>query len=282
MSDPVDLPFTQSEIDGLAVRCFGASDAPAVLLSAGLGGAGAYWHPQIEALARDHCVILYDHRGTGNSSRAPLPSPYDATYLATDIRLILDGLGLSQAHIVGHAAGGIAGLEFIRLWPDRAASLTIVNGWAKADPHFERCFDIRLAIHAAGGADAYSKAQPLFLYPATWISEHLAELDEERIAHAPGFQDEATLKARIAALRAFDARAMLTDITVPTLIITSEDDMLVPSTASRTLADGIASAQVARLPWGGHAVNVTDPGRFNAILIGFLDEHRHNKAQRAS
>lgn len=282
MSDRVDPPSTYEEIGGLAVRCFGASNAPAVIFSAGLGGTASYWEPQIAPLLRDYRVILYDHRGTGKSARAPLPANYSATHLATDIRLIVDALDLSHAHIVGHAAGGIAGLEFARLWPESVSSLTIVNGWAKADAHFERCFDIRMAIYKAGGADAYLKAQPLFLYPASWIAERLDQLDEERAVHVARFQDEATLTARIAALRHFDIRPALAEIEVPTLVVVSEDDMLVPVISSRILTDALPTAQIARLAWGGHAVNVTDPGRFNTILSAFLAKHRSDKSQRAS
>ncbi len=112
-------------------------------MSAGLGGLGAYWRPQIAALAEAHQVILYDHRGTGDSA-CDLPSPYSATDLADDMLRILDGLDIQSAHIVGHAAGGIAGLELARAQPDRVKSLTVVNSWARADPWFKRCFEIRI------------------------------------------------------------------------------------------------------------------------------------------
>ncbi len=40
-----------------------------ILLSAGMGGSGSFWRPQMEALSRTHQVILYDHAGTGRSGR---------------------------------------------------------------------------------------------------------------------------------------------------------------------------------------------------------------------
>lgn len=261
------------EIDGLRVRCLGPEAAPAVLFSAGLGGSGGYWAPQLAAFARDYRVITYDHRGTGESARRPLPQPYSVAALADDIRIVLDGLGLARAHLVGHAAGGLACLDLARRQPARVATLTVVNGWASVDPHFARCMEIRRAIHRTSGAEAYLKAQPLFLYPASWISDHLEELDAERARSAASFQDEATLFARMNALLAFDARSELGAIRQPTLIVAADDDMLVPARASLTLADGLPNATLARLPWGGHAVNVTAPDAFNEQLRTFLAMH---------
>jgi aminoacrylate hydrolase len=263
-----DVPM---RADGLAIRCFGPAAAPAVLFSAGLGGSGCYWTPQVAALAERYRVVLYDHRGTGLSDRfAPGPH-YAVADLARDMLLVLDGLGIDAAHVVGHAAGAVAGLELARMAPARVASLVLVNGWAASGPHFRRCFAIRRAIHEAGGADAYLRAQPLFLFPADWIDAHLDRLDAERGAHLDTFQDRATLYARMAALERFDAREWLSAVACPTLIMVAQDDMLVPPRNAADLVAGLVNARTISFPWGGHAVNVTVPNAFNNALCGFLE-----------
>jgi aminoacrylate hydrolase len=264
------------QVSGLSVAIHGSLRSDVVLLSAGLGGLGSYWKPQLNSLCKDHCVILYDHRGTGKSDRS-LPDSYSTLEMGVDMSLILDALRITRAHIVGHAAGGVAGLELARSNPDRVRSLTIVNGWAIADPHFHRCFEIRLAIYEAGGPNAYLKAQPLFLFPASWISDHLSELDEQASLHAAEFQSESALRARINALRTFDFRLRLADIHCPVLLITAKDDMLVPSHCSQVLLSGLSSAFLVEIPWGGHAVNVTAANDFNQHLLKFLAQHRAGK-----
>lgn len=253
-------------INGLAVTVYGTGEP--VVMSAGLGGHGAYWRPQLSALA-DYSVILYDHRGTGDSARE-LPDTYSAADLADDIKRIINGLDYENAHVVGHAAGAVAGLELARTSPDKIKSLTLVNGFAKADPWFKRCFDIRLAIYEAGGAEAYLRAQPAFLFPAEWIADHLDELDAQAAHHAPGFQSESALRARIGALREFDVSESLSEIDCPVLVVGSLDDMLVPVRCSLALADTLPYAHLAALQWGGHACNVTVPDDFNGHLLNFL------------
>jgi aminoacrylate hydrolase len=261
------------DIAGLAVELVGASDRPAVLLSAGLGGSRHYWERQIEALARDFYVVLYDHRGTGESARTPLRPGYAVADLAEDMALILDGLNIARAHVVGHAAGGAAGLQLAAQRPYLVRSLVVVNGWASSDPHIVRCFEIRSTIYDAEGAEGYLRAQPLFLYPAEWISRHFDALEAERARHLPQFQDRTTLFARLAALRSFDIRSQARAIETPTLILAASDDMLVPSRCSTELAAMLSTASLRMIPTGGHAVNVTNAKLFNRKVLAFLSMH---------
>lgn len=240
-----------------------------VILSAGLGGSGAFFAPQMAALTARFRVVLYDQRGTGRSDRG-LPSPYAVTDMARDIATIIDALGEPSAHVVGHAAGGLAGLQLALDRPEQVLSLTVVNGWSRPDPHIARCFRTRISLLNDSGPEAYVHAQPLFLYPADWISENAARLAEEEVHHLAGFQGRENMLARINALLVFDIDDLLGGIACPVLVSASADDMLVPSLCSRRLAERLPLATLDVAPWGGHAFTVTVPDAFNATLIAFL------------
>ncbi|RZJ37041.1 MAG: pyrimidine utilization protein D [Brevundimonas sp.] len=240
-----------------------------VILSAGLGGSGAFFAPQMAALTARFRVVLYDHRGTGRSDR-DLPGPYAVADMARDIARIIDALGEQAAHVVGHAAGGLAGLQLALDSPSRVLSLTVINGWSRPDPHIARCFRTRISLLNDSGPEAYVHAQPLFLYPADWISEHAERLAQEEVHHLAGFQGRETMLARINALLAFDIDDRLGDIPCPVLVSASADDMLVPSRCSRRLAERLPNATLDVAPWGGHAFTATVPDAFNAALIAFL------------
>lgn len=254
---------------GLYYETHGAEDAPPLILSSGLGGSANYWKPNIPALA-EHCrVIAYDHRGTERSDRA-LPDVVTVDDFADDILALMDALAIERAHIVGHAAGGVAGLALAVKAPERLDRLVVVNGWAKADPHFLRCFEMRLNLLRHVGVEAFLRAQPIFLYPASWISARTSELDAELPHQIADFPGVATMEKRIAALAAFDMTGRLRGLDQKTLVLVADDDMLVPRYAGELLCGELGWGNLSVLPWGGHACNVTRPEAFNKPVLAWL------------
>ena len=259
-------------VDGLYHEVNGgpAADRQTVILSAGLGGSGAFWAPQMDALLERFCVVLYDHRGTGRSART-LTDPHTVAAMGEDIVKVMDAIGLERAHVVGHAAGGNAGLAMALTHSDRIGKLVVVNGWSRPDPHIKRCFDTRLALLNNTGIAAYVHAQPLFLFPADWLSANHARLEAEEVHHIQGFPDPDVMRARIQALLDFDIDADLPRIACPVLVSASADDMLVPLSCSRRLAERLPHATLDIAPWGGHGFTVTAAEAFNATLVDFLE-----------
>lgn len=256
---------------GLWYEWHGRADAPVVILSPGLGGSAGYWTPNLAALAARYRLLLYDHRGTARSDLA-LPETVTVDDMADDLIALMDALGIERAHLIGHAAGGIIGLAMALRAPQRLHKLVVVNGWVAPDPHFARCFDVRLTLLRHAGPAAYVRAQPIFLFPAEWISRHSAQLDAEEPLHLSHFPPPENIERRVAALKAFDIANRLAEIDVPVLALVSADDMLVPAYCSDPIEQRIPGARRATMAWGGHACNVTDPDNFNHIIIEYLGD----------
>lgn len=259
-------------VDGLYYELHGRTVAgrEVVLLSSGLGGSGAFWSPQMAALTERWPVVTYDHRGTGRSTRE-LPAGYTVAHMAQDMVKVMDALGVAKAHVVGHAAGGNAGLQLALDHPERLGKLVVVNGWSRPDPHIRRCFDTRIHLLNDSGPGPYVHAQPIFLYPADWISRNHDRLMAEEAHHLAGFPPREVMLARINALLAFNIDARLQEITHRVLISASADDMLVPMSCSQRLAARLPNADFQQVAWGGHGFTVTDPETFNEALVQFLE-----------
>ena len=249
----------------------GPAGAPTILLSAGLGGSANFWAPQMEVLKSHFSVLLYDHRGTGRSVRQ-LTTPHSVDAMAADMRIVMDTAKVKTAHVMGHAAGGLAGLVLALKSPKRVGKLVVVNGWSRPDPHIARCFEARVALLRKSGKRAYVRAQPLFLYPAKWISENTDRIDAEEEHMVKGFPSIEVMLSRIGALLTFDIDAKLPKIAAPVLLCASHDDMLTPYTCSQRLAERLPNATLDICPWGGHAMSLTDPVVFNSAVIDWLTD----------
>jgi aminoacrylate hydrolase len=243
--------------------------AEVVLFCSGLGGTAAFWTPQLEAFGTRFRVVTYDQRGTG-ADRSRLPQDYSVGAMADEAAALLDQLGISSCHFVGHALGGAIGLEFARRHSGRLKRLAVVNGWARMDSHTERCFEARLALLKHCGVPAYIRAQAIFLYPAAWASANAERLAVEDASGVLHFQGAENLCARLAALRAWDASEYLADIRAEVLALAARDDVLVPWTASESLVNRLPRARMTLLADGGHACTVTRPDESNAALLKFL------------
>lgn len=91
----------------------GPADGETVVLSAGLGGSGHYWESQLPALRERYRVLVYDHFGTGRSG-GEIPEYYTVADMADELEAMLVTADAGRVHLVGHALGGLIGIELAR------------------------------------------------------------------------------------------------------------------------------------------------------------------------
>ena len=263
------------EIQGLS-----ASDAPTLVLSSGLGGVAGFWAPQLAALTPHYRVVTYDQRGTGRSADT-LPEGYSMAMMAAELADALAARGITQYDVIGHALGGLIGLQLALDFPHRVGRVVVINGWLSLDAHTQRCFRVRQDLLMNVGVEAFVRAQPLFLYPAEWLARHQTRINAEDVHHVAHFQGKENLLRRLHALQSADFRALTARITQPVLAICSQDDLLVPWSCSPQLAHALPNGSLIEMAWGGHAMSVTDADNFNALLLRWLRDSAV-PAQRAA
>ena len=252
-------------------------DGPPLLLVAGLGGASSYWGPQIEPLARHFKVILYDHRGTGQSTHHRIKYTVDG--MAEDVLGLLDALGIDSVHLVGHSTGGAIGQILGAEHPQRLRSIVMYASWTKSDPFMHRQFEVRKATLLNGGAMAYIRSTPVFLHPDWWVNANWQKLEEIEKKALASFPPPEVALSRIDAVLAFDRTADLHKIRVPTLVLCAEDDLLTPLRYSQQLAAAIPGARLVTMEKGGHAASQTMPEEFNRIVTHYvLDQEKRFSA----
>ena len=261
-------------VSSLYWEIHGPADGELVVLSAGLGGSRNYWAAQLPALTKYYRVLVYDHFGTGRS-RGEIPELYTVEAMAAELGGLLEDQVSGPVHFIGHALGGLIGLELARRSPELVASLLLINAWSEPNAHSRRCFSVRRKLLLNSGPEAYLEAQPLFLYTPVWIAANTEWLEQESSHALASFPPPANVLRRIAALLAWQPAAQeLAKVRAETLVLATRDDSLVPWTCSQKLADRLPNSSIRLLPEGGHGVNVTEVERFNELMIDQLRKHR--------
>ncbi|GMO20988.1 alpha/beta fold hydrolase [Bradyrhizobium sp. TM233] len=243
--------------DGVNIYYEVHGDGPPLLLTHGYSSTSAMWQGQVDALAKDHKLILWDMRGHGQSDYPDDPSAYSEALTVGDMAAILDAVGAERAIIGGLSLGGYMSLAFYRTHPERARALLIID----TGPGFKKD-DAREAwnARALATADRLDREGLEVLKSAT----------RERATASHHNARGLALAAR-GMLTQRDARVieLLPDIKVPCLIVVGADDTPFLA-ATNYMAAKIPGAQKVVIPAAGHAVNIDQPKAFVDAVAPFL------------
>ena len=139
--------------DRLGLYYTDQGEGPPVVLVHGFGLTHEVWAEQLP-LADEFRLIAYDTRGCGDSV-APATG-YGSSDLGDELTGLLDHLGVTRAHLVGHSRGGGVIMDMALRRPERVASLVFVSSGLGGFPYSEAFLDPmkqcrRLARDAGGG-----------------------------------------------------------------------------------------------------------------------------------
>ena len=268
------------EIDGLDVHYqLAGQGEPVFVLLHGFGASLYSWQAVIEPFSRLGRVIAYDRAAFGLTER-PMAwegeSPY-GSQAAVDLLLgLLDHFQVRQAILVGNSAGGTVSMQFYLQHPDRVRALILVAP----------------AVYEGGGGPAWLR--PLYATPQM---QHLGPLLARQISargpelielawHDPSKLEPAALELyerplRVenwdralwnftVASRPSDLAGRLDEFRLPALVITGDDDRLVPTESSIRLAGELPDATLVVIPQAGHVPHEEQPDLFMQAVDEFM------------
>ncbi|MBU8918967.1 3-oxoadipate enol-lactonase [Bacillus sp. FJAT-29953] len=247
----------------LHYRFDGAEELPVVVLSNSLGTDLTMWDPQIEELTKYFRVLRYDTRGHGASD---VPAgPYSIDQLGQDVVGLLDGLGIERAHFAGVSMGGMTGMWLALNAPERLGKLALCNTAAFIGPR--EIWDTRISAVQNSGMGPISEG-----VIARWFTESYVQQGPEEVEQVKKvFLETAAdgYAAACAAVRDMDERDTVENITVPTLVISSKDDLATPPRDGQYLTGQIEGARYVELE-GSHLSNIETSKEFTKALVDFL------------
>ena len=232
------------------------------------------WRHLYRELSRDHSLIRYDARGNGLSDRDVEDVSLET--FVSDLEAVVDASRLERFALLGISQGCAVSITYAVRHPERVTHLALCGGFA-----------VSAAKRTLSAAEQEQRAAMLTLMRVGWGQENAAfrqvftsqfipggtkEQEDwfnelQRISTSP----EDAVRNLIAASE-IDVSALLSQVTVPTLVMHARDDARVPSELARRLAAGIPAARFVLLPSRNHLILEEEPAfpRFLQELRMFL------------
>jgi pimeloyl-ACP methyl ester carboxylesterase len=281
LADP-DSQFV--EINGLTVhyKQMGQGE-PEIVLLHGFGASVFSWREVMEPLSAYGTVIAFDRPAFGLTER-PIPpfdgpNPYTPQFQVDLVLGLMDELGIEQAVLVGNSAGGTVAGNTALAQPDRVSGLIMVDA----------------AVFAGGGSPSWIR--PLLQTPQ---ANHLGPLLARSIAgergdefirtawHNPDLITEEiyqgyrrplqvhdwdrALWELTKASRSTELQERLDELDMPVLVVTGDDDRIVPTDESIRLASELPNASLVVFENCGHVPQEECPDAFMEAVGSFLSK----------
>ncbi|MFJ9055587.1 alpha/beta fold hydrolase [Streptomyces sp. NPDC102409] len=244
----------------LQYRFDGPEDAPVLVLGPSLGVTWHMWDRQIPELSQHWRVFRYDLPGHGGAPAHPAAAVTD---LADRLLATLDSVGVQRFGYAGCSIGGAVGADLALRHPHRVAALALVA----ASPRFGTADEFRRrgVVVRTNGLEPIARTSP-----ERWFTPGFAAAQPAIVEWAVQMvrtTDPGCYIASCEALAAFDIRAELPRIGVPTLVLVGAEDKVTGPAEARNLVAGIPDARLALVPGASHLAPVEQPAAVTDLLL---------------
>ncbi|MGJ6969564.1 alpha/beta fold hydrolase [Streptosporangium sp. G11] len=232
------------------------------------------WDPAVvDGLAAERRVILVDLRGVGASGGS---TPDSVEAMAADAAAFVRALGLATVDLLGFSLGGMVAQAFVQQEPDLVRRVILAGTSPAGDAGPANAFAVlQEAIEKATAAGKHPK-HFLFFSP-TASSQAAADAFLGRIEERTTDRDAAatneTIGAQVTALAKWERSstpAGLANVSQPVLVVNGDNDIMIPTISSFTLAQALPNAQLSIYPDSGHGALFQHHEQFVRQALDFL------------
>lgn len=244
------------------VRVIGNPDGQPMLFTHGFGGTQQSWRFVAPAFESTYKIVLHDHVGAGEADAAAYdPSKYDSLHgYVDDILDIIEALELRDVILVGHSVSGIMAVLAANRRPELFDRLILVSPSPRYinDDDYTGGFTQETIDELLDSMDSNYLGWSSSLGHAIMGNPDRPEL-AEGLGETISAIDPAIAAqfARVTFLS--DNRRDLAEVTVPTLILQSEEDVIASLPVGQFVHSQIPGSEFVVMPTRGHIPNLSHP-----------------------
>jgi len=241
-----------------------------LVLIMGLRRNAEWWYRQIPTLSKHFKVLVFDNRGAGRTDKPKMD--YSIRLFADDTAGLMEALGIREAHILGVSMGGYIAQELTLNYPDRVKGLVLActgpggKRAVLASPERLKKFT---ANEGLTPEEILKKNMDIY-FSDEYIKKNQEKMDEFIKISLRYYQPPDAFERQFAACLRHDTVNRLSRIDVPTLILSGDDDPLVPPENSKILNALIPRSELVFFPGKRHCFFLEEADQFNQRVTGFL------------
>jgi pimeloyl-ACP methyl ester carboxylesterase len=254
-------------------------EGPAMLFCSATATHGDVWKfYQVPEFSRDHQVITFDLRGTGQSALKSSAKSVDlsAPRLAADAAALLDYLKVSSAIVLGHSNGGRVAQQLTVDRPDLVKKLILMSSGGETR---KRGISVTICKELVEmGYEAYVLHHTKEVgFSKSFLENNPLEIRrflKVRLANPPPLE---LYLHHVAGRLDFDIGARINDIRIPVLVVVGGDEdhgaagHMTHFAAAKALAEKLPNAKLEVLEGQGHYYYFTVPEKFNRLVRDFIE-----------
>lgn len=262
------------QINGQSIYFEEYGNGEPLVLIAGLGASCNMWWKQIEPLSDKFRVVIFDNRGSGNSSR--VKEAFGIKEMAMDLASLIRSLEIAPCHLLGISMGGFIALTLAKTNPELINKLILMSTSAGGANHVPPKPELMDQITQPGQMDRetyYRTIYPQLAAPG-YMQNHPEDLDRivKNFLGKPISPE--TYLYQLNAVNEFTS-AENTDahpehLNIKTLVLHGDSDDLVPLANGKHLAHQIKGAKLISYKHVGHLVHIEAADQINQDIIEFL------------
>jgi pimeloyl-ACP methyl ester carboxylesterase len=232
-------------------------DSPTVVMLHGLSATGALnWGPSLQVLNEHFRVVALDHRGHGRGMGTDVS--FTLEDCADDAVALIEVLGVRKAIFVGYSMGGPIAQLVWRRHPDRVLGLVLCATSADFRPGADRWAIVRALEEMHRSTRLIPRSLRVQGARALLAGFVVDRSLEQELLDALDRHDPAAVQQAARAVLRFSSTEWIGDVSVPTAVVVTERDGLVPASRQLDLAARIPAAEVVRVD-GNHMVFLSRP-----------------------
>ncbi|MFY9174499.1 MAG: alpha/beta hydrolase [Peptococcia bacterium] len=229
------------------------------------------WAPFKEVLSKEYKLVLFDMVDQGQSDK--MTESYTQDFQVEILKGLIDQLNLGKVHLFGISYGGEVALLFANKYQDSLLSLILACTPYKTTALLHYISDRWTDVFKTYSGKAFYPEVNQHLYAEDFYEKNLkwfkqqAEYFDKLLP--PAWYD-GMIRLQESGLE-FDSSGFLSNINVPTLVISASEDRITPPKYQRFIAENIGeNASLIEVQGAAHCLPYEKPYAFCAAILGFL------------